>query len=99
MSGKMLTMLVVRSGVWLGLMGVVLFLSAGSWTWAPGWAFLAIFVVGSIAFCAWLIKRDPALLMSRLTPLEQDAGQLWWDRIFLLVFIGFWFVWLGLMAA
>jgi protein-S-isoprenylcysteine O-methyltransferase Ste14 len=99
MSGKMLTTLVIRSSVWLGLMGVAMFLSAGSWTWAPGWAFLAIFVFGSIGFCAWLIRRDPALLMSRLTPLEQSADQPWWDKLFLLGFIAFWFVWLGLMAA
>lgn len=98
MSGKMWAMLVIRSSIWLGLMGVVMFLAAGSWTWIPGWAFLAIFVFGSIGFCAWLIRRDPALLMSRLTPLEQSAGQPWWDRVFLLVFIGFWFVWIGLMA-
>jgi protein-S-isoprenylcysteine O-methyltransferase Ste14 len=93
---KLLTMLVVRTTVWLGLMGVLLFLAAGDWTWPQGWAFLGIFVFGSIGFSAWLMRRDPALLASRLT--LNQKGTAGWDRIFLAVFILIWFVWLAVMA-
>ena len=96
METKLTVSLFVRSFVWLGLMAVVLFGAAGDWTWPQGWAFIAIFVVGSIAFSLWLMKRDPALLASRLEPLQK--GQAAWDRIFLLGFIAIWFVWLAFMG-
>lgn len=78
-------------------MGLLLFFAAGNWQWAQAWAFLAIFAVGSIAFSVWLLRRDPALLASRLGPLVQ-RGQPIWDRIFLLTFILIWCGWLVLMA-
>jgi protein-S-isoprenylcysteine O-methyltransferase Ste14 len=93
---KLLAMLVVRTTVWLGLMGVLLFLAAGDWAWPQGWAFLGIFVFGSIGFSAWLMRRDPALLASRLT--LNQKGTAGWDRVFLAVFILIWFVWLAVMA-
>ena len=78
-------------------MGLLLFLAAGNWWWAQGWAFLVIFTVGSLAFGVWLLRRDPALLASRLGPLVQ-RGQPTWDRIFLLAFILVWCGWLVVMA-
>ena len=56
----------VQCTVWIGVMAVVLFLGAGRWDWPQGWAFVAIFAVGSTFFVAWLLKRDPALLASRM---------------------------------
>ncbi len=76
-----------------------MFLAAGDWTWPQGWAFIAIFALGSAAFVAWLIKRDPALLASRMKPMAAGADQPRWDRIFLPVFMALWFVWLAFMAA
>jgi protein-S-isoprenylcysteine O-methyltransferase Ste14 len=87
----------ITSALWIGLMGVCLFAGAGNWTWPQGWAFVAIYFFGSIAFGAYYAKRDPALLKSRLEPLK-DKGQPLWDRIFLLVFIVLWFAWLIFMA-
>jgi protein-S-isoprenylcysteine O-methyltransferase Ste14 len=75
----------------------LLLVPAGNWQWAQAWAFLSIFAVGSCAFGAWLLRRDPALLASRLGPLVQK-GQPMWDRIFLLAFILIWCGWLVLMA-
>jgi len=94
---KLIARLVVEAGVWLGLMGVLLFSAAGTSRWPQAWAFLGIFAAGSFAFGAWLIRRDPALLAARLGPLAQ-RGQPLWDRVFLLVFIGVWCGWLVLMA-
>src|SRR5262245_43235751 len=78
-------------------MGCLLFLGAGKWQWTQAWAFLAIFAVGSIAFGAWFLRRDPVLLASRLGPLVQ-RGQPKWDRIFVPTFIVIWCGWLVLMA-
>jgi protein-S-isoprenylcysteine O-methyltransferase Ste14 len=89
--------LIVQTSLWLDLMGLLLFLAAGNWQWAQAWAFLAIFAVGAVAFCVWLLRRDPALLASRLGPLVQ-RGQPTWDRIFLLTFIFIWCGWLVLMG-
>jgi protein-S-isoprenylcysteine O-methyltransferase Ste14 len=94
----MILRIFVQTTAWLGVMAAVLFLAAGNWLWPEGWAFIVIFAVGSAAFVAWLLKRDPALLASRMD-LSARKNQPWWDRLFLLVFIGFWFVWLAFMAA
>ena len=64
-----------------GQTGALLFLAAGNWRWVQAWAFLAIFAIGSIAFSAWLLRRDPALLeyagrdlfKVRIFPIEPNA--------------------------
>jgi len=94
---KLTTRLIVQTSAWLGFMGSLLFLAAGSWRWAQAWAFLAIFALGSVAFSVWLLRRDPALLAARLGPLVQ-RGQPTWDRVFLLSFVGIWCGWLVIMA-
>ena len=94
---QLIARLVVQTSAWLGLMGLLLFSVAGNCQWAQAWAFLAIFAVGSIAFSVWLLRRDPALLASRLGPLVQ-RGQPIWDRVFLLTFVLIWCGWLVVMA-
>lgn len=94
---KLIARLVVHTSAWLGFMGLLLFVAAGNWQWAQAWAFLTIFAVGSVAFSVWLLRRDRALLASRLGPLVQ-RGQPMWDRIFILGFVVVWCGWLVLMA-
>jgi protein-S-isoprenylcysteine O-methyltransferase Ste14 len=94
---KLMTRLVIQTSVWIGCMGLLLFLAAGDWQWRQGWAFIAIFVLGSLGFSAWLIRHDPALLESRLGPLS-EPGQPLWDKIFLGLFILVWLGWLMLMG-
>jgi protein-S-isoprenylcysteine O-methyltransferase Ste14 len=95
--GNLTFRLFLKSGLWLALMGVLLFAGAGDWYWPQGWAFLAIFGIGSIAFSLWLLRRDPALLAARMGPLLQ-RGQPLWDKIFLVTFIPLWLGWLVLMG-
>ncbi|HEX2591091.1 MAG TPA: isoprenylcysteine carboxylmethyltransferase family protein [Rhizomicrobium sp.] len=97
MSAKFVLSVIVQTTLWLGVMALVLFLAAGNWRWPGGWAFMAIFGIGSIAFIAWLGPRDPALLQSRMD-ISARKEQPWWDKLFLFVFIGFWFVWMAGMA-
>lgn len=96
-TAAMIPRLIVKTGAWLGFMGLLLFLAAGNWQWAQAWAFLAIFAVGSTGFSVWLLRRDPALLASRIGPLMQ-RDQPKWDRVFLITFIFIWCAWLVLMA-
>src|SRR5215475_13682999 len=96
-SRRLIARLVLQTGAWLGFMGFLLFFAANDWRWTQAWAFLAIFAVGSIAFSAWLLRRDPALLAARLGPLVQ-RGQPKWDRIFVPTFVAIWCGWLVLMA-
>ncbi len=94
----MLLKIAVQTTAWIGVMALWLFLPAGNWRWPQGWAFIAIFALGSAAFVAWLLKRDPALLASRMD-VTARKDQPWWDRLFLFGFIAFWFLWLAFMAA
>jgi protein-S-isoprenylcysteine O-methyltransferase Ste14 len=96
-SPKLLARLVVTSALWLSIMGLLLLLPAGNGRWPQAWAFLAIFAVGSVVFSVWLLRRDPALLASRIGPLVQ-RGQPIWDKVFLVTFIFVWCGWLVLMA-
>jgi protein-S-isoprenylcysteine O-methyltransferase Ste14 len=82
---------------WLGVMAVMLLAGADNLRWPQGWAFLLIFGLGSALFGAWLIRRDPALLAVRLERLSQP-GQPLWDKLFLLVLVALWLLWLWLMG-
>jgi len=94
---KLMLSLFLKSAVWFGLMGALLFAAAGDWRWPQGWAFVVIFLFGSILLSLWLMRHDPALLAARLGPLGQK-GQPLWDKIFLIVFVLVWFGWLALMG-
>jgi protein-S-isoprenylcysteine O-methyltransferase Ste14 len=96
-SPKLLVRLGVQLALWLSIMGLLLLLAAGSWRWPQAWAFLTIFGAGSLIFSVWLLRRDPALLASRIGPLVQ-RGQPVWDKVFLITFIFVWCGWLVLMG-
>jgi protein-S-isoprenylcysteine O-methyltransferase Ste14 len=68
------------------VMGLVLFLAAGTLNWAGAWIWLGemivIFIVGGL----WLARHDPALLKERLAPPIQK-GQPITDKILLNLFI------------
>ena len=96
--GKLLRQLAVKSTVWLIIMGGALFGGAGDIVWPQGWAFLILFALGSLGFGMWLIKRNPVLLQARLDPLNAK-GQPLWDKLFMVVFICLWLVWLAVMGA
>jgi protein-S-isoprenylcysteine O-methyltransferase Ste14 len=93
----MLLRVIVQTTTWLAFMGVILFVAAGNWRWTEGWAFLAIFAAGSVVFCAWLLRRDPALLAARMGSLVQKDQPLW-DKIFMSAAMVGWNVWLVFMA-
>jgi protein-S-isoprenylcysteine O-methyltransferase Ste14 len=87
----------LSAAAWMTLMGVALFVPAGTVTWTGAWIFLAEMIFGSIASIVWLAKRDPALLKERLSgPIQK--GQTFWDKVFMLTMIAVWYGWMALMA-
>jgi len=95
--GNLLLRLCLQTGVWLAIMAGLLLGGAENAAWPQGLVYLAIFALGSVVFGALMLKRDPGLLAARLGALNQK-GQPVWDKLFLLVFIGFFLAWLWLMA-
>ena len=63
----------LNTRAWLGLvslavvMGLVLFLAAGTAHYWQAWAYLAVFFGASLLITLYLMKNDPALLARRLT--------------------------------
>jgi protein-S-isoprenylcysteine O-methyltransferase Ste14 len=96
-SGNLLARLTVQTVLTLVVMAALLFWTAGTWRWPQAWWFLAIFAAGTVFFGAFLLRRDPALLESRLSgPVHK--GQPLWDRLFMAGAVVGWCSWLAFMA-
>ena len=93
----MIFRILIQTSAWLAFMAVLLFVAAGTWRWMEAWWFLIIFAAGSAAFCAWLLRRDPALLAARMGSVVQKEQPLW-DRLFMGSILVGWNLWLVLMA-
>ena len=59
----------------LAVMGLLLFLSAGSWGYWQAWLFLGLLFVPMTCLATWLLVRDPELLAKRLQSKEQEKEQ------------------------
>lgn len=82
----MVARLIVQTFVWYGLMGLILFLAAGTVDWPGAWIFLAQMVVASLVGGLWLARHDPALVQERLGPPIQKEQPIA-DKILLSAFI------------
>ena len=75
---------------------LVIFLSAGSVFWLPGWIYLGVLFAFVIAISLWLLRRNPSLLRERMTGVGAE-GEKAWDKA-LLAIVGLLFVgWLAVM--
>ena len=93
----MLLKMVAHSLAFAALLGLLLFLPAGTLAWPQAWVFMALFIGCSEAIGVWLKKSDPDLLAARMkSPISAD--QKFSDRAvmsaILVVLIG----WFGFMA-
>ena len=91
--------LAIKALMWVGvsflLMALALFLPAGTIAWPAGWIFLML-LHGWLLIGIWLLlKYNPGLLQERLT--ISQPNQKAWDKVFLLLYELFLFVWLVLM--
>jgi protein-S-isoprenylcysteine O-methyltransferase Ste14 len=78
------------------VLGVALFVPAGTVRWPAAWIFLALMMGFTIASSIWLLRNNPGLLVERMTGIGK-ADQESWDKVLLaitaVVFLG----WLVLM--
>ena len=59
----------------LAVMGLLLFLPAGSWGYWQAWLFLGLLFVPMTCVATWLLVREPKLLEKRLGSREQEKEQ------------------------
>ncbi len=75
------------------VMGLALFVPAGTAAWLAAWAYLILFFVYGAALTLWLLRHDPGLLEERMGVRPQKA----WDKMFIAVLFVVFLVWLVLM--
>lgn len=79
------------------MIGLLLFIPAGTINWPQGWVFLAVFSGCGVASGYWLLKTNPALLAERMkSPLRDNQRPR--DRAVTAVLYAALCVWLVLMA-
>ncbi|RAZ84570.1 isoprenylcysteine carboxylmethyltransferase family protein [Mesorhizobium hawassense] len=93
----MISRLVVQTFVWFGVMGAVLFLSAGTLHWTGAWVYIVVMVGLSLTMGVALARRDPGLMNERLRPPIQKT-QTAADKILLSILLLGIFGWLALMG-
>jgi protein-S-isoprenylcysteine O-methyltransferase Ste14 len=87
----------VRTVLYLVVIGAVLFGAAGTFAWPQAWIYLALNAALSFGGGLWLTRHDPGLLAERLGSLIQ-RDQKPWDKIFMTIMMALWFGWLVLIA-
>ncbi len=88
---------VLRTTIWLIVLAVLLFGTAGTLRWPGAWVYLAWAAVISFGGGLWLAIHDPALLNERLGSLIQ-RDQKGWDKVFMSMMLSLWLAWIVLMG-
>jgi len=93
----MIVRLIVQNFIWLGAMGVLLFLAAGTIAWPGAWAYLVLMLALSFTLGIDLARHDPGLLQERMgSPVQRDQPAA--DKVLLIVLLLSIFAWLVLMG-
>ncbi|RVD72212.1 MAG: isoprenylcysteine carboxylmethyltransferase family protein [Mesorhizobium sp.] len=93
----MIARLILQTFVWFGVMGAVLFLSAGTLNWPGAWVYLVAMIGLSLTMGVSLARRDPGLMNERLRPpIQKDQTAA--DKVLLSILLIAIFAWLGLMG-
>lgn len=93
----MIAKLVLQTFLWFGLMGVLLFVPAGTLRWPEAWFYLVLMVALSLTLGVALARRDPGLMNERLGPPIQKS-QTAADKVLLSVLLAGIFAWQILMG-
>ncbi len=87
----------VRTVLYLVVIGAILFGAAGTFAWPQAWIYLALTAALSFGGGFWLARHDPGLLAERLGSLIQ-RDQKGWDKLFMSLMLALWIGWLVLIA-
>lgn len=93
----MIAKLVFQTFVWFGIMGALLFVSAGTLHWTGAWVYMVVMVGLSLTMGVAIARRDPGLMNERLRPPIQKT-QTAADKILLSILLLGIFGWLALMG-
>jgi protein-S-isoprenylcysteine O-methyltransferase Ste14 len=93
----MIARLIVQTCAGIGLMGMLLFVAAGTLQWPGAWVFLAELAILGLASGLWLAQASPDLLRERMSPFDQ-GGQEEADRTLMKILAVVFCAWLVLMA-
>ncbi|CDX24561.1 conserved membrane hypothetical protein [Mesorhizobium plurifarium] len=93
----MISRLVFQTFIWFGVMGALMFLSAGTLRWTAAWVYIVVMVGLSLTMGVTLARRDPGLMNERLRPPIQKT-QTAADKILLSILLLGIFAWLVLMG-
>jgi protein-S-isoprenylcysteine O-methyltransferase Ste14 len=93
----MLLKMIAHSLAFGVVLGLLLFLPAGTLAWPQAWVFMALFIGCSEALGVWLGRRDPALLAARMKS-PFSAGQKIGDRVVIVAITVVFCGWLVFMA-
>ncbi|MDX8434097.1 isoprenylcysteine carboxylmethyltransferase family protein [Mesorhizobium abyssinicae] len=93
----MIARLILQTFVWFGVMGAVLFLSAGTLIWPGAWVYLVVMIGLSLTLGMSLARRDPGLMNERLSPPIQKNQPLV-DKVLLSTLLVAIFAWLALIG-
>ena len=91
----MIAKLVISTIGLIAVIGVFLFVSAGTVDWPAAWGFLAEMGALNLAVGFWLARHDPALLAERLGSPFQRAQKAW-DKVFMAAVMVLYFAWVAL---
>lgn len=92
-----LAKLVIQTLLSCVVIGLILFVSAGTMGWPGAWVLLAEIAIGSLTLGLWLSQADPGLLAERLRPPVQQ-GQKTWDKALLIALLVGFVAWAVIMA-
>ena len=92
-----LVRLVVQTAGMMTVIGLGLFLAAGTLAWPAGWIFVSLMLCLSIGESLWLARFDPDLLNERLGGIVR-SDQEPWDRILVAIMLLAFYAWLIMMG-
>jgi protein-S-isoprenylcysteine O-methyltransferase Ste14 len=71
----------VRLALFLVVLGLMLFCSAGTFHYWQAWTYIAILFLPMLGFVVYYIKKDPELLERRMRTKEKEQKQKWIIRL------------------
>lgn len=86
-TGRIVFKALSRWSIAILLLGLFLFLSAGTFAYWQAWAYVAVLGLSSLSFIAYYLKVDPGLIAGRMKVREKEREQRRIQQFSLLLFV------------